>query len=414
MAVASSSAVVAAVTATAMAAGFARLGPCLSGGWRRSTAFPAVCYSDLPTIYLHRHGAFPALPYLSYRFEYPVLTGAFAYLTSAAAAGLHALGVPREGADCYFAVSALLLAGCGVAAACWTGRMPGARPADGLVVGVGLSLMAYVNWDLLAVGLTAAGLLAFARGRPLLAGALLGLGTAAKLYPALVVGAVVLSLLRAGRTRRAVATAGVAALAWVAVNLPFLLTPLRHGWAYFYRFSASRPADIGTIWNLLAHVLPGRAVAGGLSVTTGHWVNLAEAVALGGALTGVAALARVAHRPPSAAQLAFLAVGAFLLTSKSWSPQYTLWLLPLAVLARVPWRALFAWLVAEGAFYVGIFWFLNGAVHGPGPHLGLSTMLALASLHLATLAGLLVMGVREVLVSDERSELSPFGLPVTA
>lgn len=392
---------VTALTATAMAAGFARLAPCLAGGWRRSQTLPTVCYSDLSEIYLHRHAAFPALPYLSYRFEYPVLTGAFAYGAAAIAAGLHALGVPTGGADLYFAVSAVLLAACGIAAALCTARLPGARPADGVLVGVGLSLMAYLNWDLLAVLLTAAGLLAFARSRPLVAGALLGLGTAAKLYPVLVLGAVALALLRAGRPRTAGKAIVAGAGAWAAVNLPFLLTPLRHGWTYFYRFSAGRPADLGTVWDLVAHALPGRAVAGGLSVTTGHWVDLAEAVTLAAALAAVAALARFARRPPTVGQLAFLSVAAFLLTSKSWSPQYTLWLLPLAVGARLPGRAVAAWLATEVAFYVGVFWFLNGDVHGRGPAIGLSAILVLTAGRLVALAGLAVLTVRKVLVADE-------------
>ena len=61
---------------------------------------------------------------------------------------------------------------------------------------------AFTNWDLLAVALTTLGMWAWARRRPVLAGVLLGLGVAAKLYPLLLLGALFLLCLRAGRLRR--------------------------------------------------------------------------------------------------------------------------------------------------------------------------------------------------------------------
>ena len=52
------------------------------------------------------------------------------------------------------------------------------------MVAPGLVLTAYINWDLLAVALGAGALWAWSRRSPLTAGVLIGLGTAAKLYPA--------------------------------------------------------------------------------------------------------------------------------------------------------------------------------------------------------------------------------------
>ena len=46
---------------------------------------------------------------------------------------------------------------------------------------------AFTNWDLIASALAGDGLLAWAR-RPVLAGVLFGLGAAAKLYPAFLLG----------------------------------------------------------------------------------------------------------------------------------------------------------------------------------------------------------------------------------
>jgi uncharacterized membrane protein len=52
------------------------------------------------------------------------------------------------------------------------------------------------------------------------------------------------------------------------------------------------------------------------------------------------------------AQVAFLLLAGFLLLNKVWSPQYSLWLLPLAVLARPRWRSLLLWQATEALVWV--------------------------------------------------------------
>ena len=69
-------------------------------------------------------------------------------------------------------------------------------------------------------------------------------------------------------------------------------------------------------------------------------------------------------------------VAAFLVTNKVWSPQYSLWLVPLAVLAVPRWRLLLGWMTLDALvwaprmmFYLGddkkglpIDWFLSFVV----------------------------------------------------
>jgi uncharacterized membrane protein len=70
---------------------------------------------------------------------------------------------------------------------------------------------------------------------------------------------------------------------------------------------------------------------------------------------GVAVLAVMAPRAPRLSQLLFLVVAVFLLTSKVWSQQFVLWLIPLAVLARPRWGAFLAWQLAEIGYFLAFY-----------------------------------------------------------
>jgi uncharacterized membrane protein len=59
-------------------------------------------------------------------------------------------------------------------------------------------------------------------------------------------------------------------------------------------------------------------------------------------------------------QVAFLVVAAFLLTNKVWSPQFSLWLAPLAVLALPHRRILLTWMTIDALVWVPRMMFLYG------------------------------------------------------
>jgi uncharacterized membrane protein len=386
----------------AMVAGYARFEPCLTDGWGTATEFSAVCYSDVAVLYETRPARFPAVPYRDYLFEYPVGTGAFVYATAALTAGLKAIGIPGKDTSVYFSLSALLLAACGVAAIWWTDRMPGRRRGDVAFLALGMAVMAYINWDLLTVALTAAALYAWSRDRPYLCGILLGWGAATKAYPALLLVPLFLVCVRQQRLRVFVGSTAAAALTWLALDAAYFFGPLRAGWTLFYTFSFHRDSDVGTVWHLLGHLLPGN--------WPGTHLDLAVSTALVVLTLAICALALVAPRVPSLGQLSFLMVAAFLLTTKSWSPQYGLWLLPLLVLTRLPWRVLYAWLAVDVAFYVGGMWYVNGQISGPGPELSLNQMLVVVGVHWIALAGLCALVTRDILRTDVQA-LAPGGGP---
>jgi uncharacterized membrane protein len=354
------------------ALGMVQKAPCAADAWQNGTVrYTQMCYSDIPYLYSGRGFAEGIPPSVDnggrYEYlEYPVLTGAFAYW---AAVVTHTLfqqpGTAGESVDQvasdpqvkanivpYTVVNAVLLFACALVAVWALAGVHRRRPWDAALFAAApvLPLAALINWDLLAIALLATALLAWSRSRPLLAGVLLGLGTAAKLYPLFVLGPILVLCLRTRRLRELRLALGGAAMGWLATNLPVALANVE-GWARFWTFNAERGPDLGSLW--YAWTLTGHAVSP-TTVNVGSWMLFT------GACAAVAGLGLMAPRRPRLPQLAFLVVAAFLLVNKVYSPQYVLWLLPLAALARPRWRDLLAWQAGEAVYFGAIWLHLSG------------------------------------------------------
>ncbi|MET0837390.1 MAG: glycosyltransferase 87 family protein [Marmoricola sp.] len=360
--------------------------PCLRTDWSSDQArYGKACYSDIPYLYTGRGFAEGLWPYAENdgrygAMEYPVgisyLAWVAARITQVDPSGppvaeRHHLdpgsmwslpGMTKE-VSSYFLVTAVILGAFGLLATWFMSGVHPRRPWDALpfVLSPALFMTDLINWDMLSVALVAGTLWAWARDRPVLTGVLIGLGTAAKLYPLFLLGPILVIAWRQRRLGAFVAAAGSAALAWLVVNLPAWLTG-REQWQVFWRFNSERGADLGSVWLALTH-------AG--SEFTPHTINLWAWVLFAGVCVLVAVLGLRAPATPRLAQLAFLVVAGFLLVNKVYSPQYVLWLLPLAVLARPRWRDLLIWQAGE-LFYLAAVWtylggWLEEAVGGQAP-----------------------------------------------
>jgi uncharacterized membrane protein len=256
-------------------------------------------------------------------------------------------------------LTALLLSLCALVVTAGTAGAARGRPYDAAIFALSPLLVfhAFSNWDLLAMAFTSAALWAWAREKPVLAGAMVGLGTAAKLYPVFLLVAVWTLAIRTRRWAEAGWATLAAALVWLAANVPLAIA-YHHGWWEFYKFSKDRATERSTLWAIGKTLFDGSA-NGGDAV---FWVppGLAVGFALVGALALVVALGLSAPVRPRLAQLAFLAVLAFVLTTKVWSPQYSLWLVPLIALARPRWRLTLVWQFTEIAVWMATLTILLG------------------------------------------------------
>jgi uncharacterized membrane protein len=341
-----------AASALSMALAFAEKVPCRSGAWYSyPRQFQDACYTDIFPLYYGEGLYAGKVPYTGHPVEYPVLIGG---ALQAAAWLVRNVGPVIRGRE-FFDVTAGLLALCALAGVLATARAAG---PDGrwqalmVALSPALILSAFVYWDLIAMALTTMGIAAWAARRGVWAGILLGQGVATKFYPLAVFGPLLLLCLRAGRLRDFATTRAAAAGAWLAVNLPVMIAA-PSGWATFYVFSEDRGADWGAIWYLFEHFnLPvlGNGQLGAL--------NRLSAVFLAAAVVAITVLALAAPRRPRLGQLCFLMLAAFLMTNKVWSPQYVIWLVPLAVLARPRLWPYVLWQLTEVGYFFGIWGYL--------------------------------------------------------
>lgn len=374
-----------AVFTVVFAVGLLQKGPCIASDWNSDTVrYSRMCYSDIPYLYTGRGLAERQWPYHDDRgrypaMEYPVGIAYFAW-AAAEVTGLVATGPPesvRAAANPdsiwglpgmateinrYFLVSAVLLFLGGLLATWFLAGAHRRRPWDAAAFALSpaLLLAGLVNWDYLAVACTAGALWAWARGRPVVAGVLVGVGTATKLYPLFLLGAFLVVALRRRRLPWAAYAAVAAVVTWLLVQLPAWATGGFSRWSVFWTFNSDRGADLGSLW-LVARDLGHDA--------SPHTINVVSGLGFAGCCLAVLLLGLKVRHPPRVAQLAFLVTVAFLLVNKVYSPQYVLWLLPLAVLARPRWRDQLVWQAAE-VFYFGMVWlYLGGWLQsssGPG------------------------------------------------
>ncbi|MGH8862001.1 MAG: glycosyltransferase family 87 protein [Jatrophihabitantaceae bacterium] len=348
-----------AATLVTLLLGFLQKSPCATGDWTGNKQYTHMCYSDVVPLWTDERLSVGGVPYRDTAIEYPALTGGFMWLTAGLTRGVHALESDWSQVVLFGVLTAVLLAVCGLvvtAATALTGR---SRPYDAALFALSPLLVfhAFSNWDLLAMALASAALWAWSREKPVATGVLIGLGTAAKLYPIFLLLPLAILAIRTRRYAPAAWATVAAGIAWSTVNLPLAIA-YHHGWWDFYRYSAERPTERSTIWAIVNTLVS----SGSNPADLNYYVPSGTAVALAviAALLGVSFVGLSAPVKPRLAQLAFLAVLAFLLTTKVWSPQYSLWLVPLLALARPRWRLALVWQFVEVAVWFATLTLLLG------------------------------------------------------
>jgi uncharacterized membrane protein len=383
---------------------------CVDGLWASPDRYEQLCYSDIPALFGYRGFAEGFIPYLQtppggQPLEYPVLTGVFMWIASLVASPIAGV-IGVEPIVAFFNVNVIGLLPFLLVAVIATALTVRHRPWDAAMVALAPTVIlgATINWDLIPIALAALAMLAWARNKPGWAGIALGLAIAAKFYPVLLLGAFAILALRSGRWRPAFVLLGSTVATWLVVNAPFAIAN-REGWWYFYSFNSERGVDFGSIWYASSVLgLPGVPADALNFVATGTFLALFVAIAV---------LSLGLRRRPRLAQVAFLVIAAFVLSGKVYSPQYVLWLVPLAAMARPRWRDFLIWQVGEVVYFAAIWWHLAGYDVEDAKALGTELYAVATFIHVAATVYFAVMVIRDM-VNPEHDPVRSDGIEADA
>ena len=342
------------------------------------------------------------LPYRDFYMEYP--PGALPVFVAPALGSGEGYATRFKLLQCLLGVLTVALVALALRA-----RRAGPRRLATAVAFIGLAPAALgtvflVNFDLWPTLLTTAALAALLHGRERLGLAALAAGTAAKVYPLVLLPLALLFIRERSGTRAAWIAGAVFAGTLTAVALPFaLLSP--GGFGFSLSVAIRRPLQIeslGSSFLLAAHQLgtydPGvnshydsQNLDGALPHGVAAATLLLEALAL------LAVWAWFARRPAADRFLvaAAAAVTAFVAFGKILSPQYLVWLVPLVAL--LPQRRALAASLLAAALVLTQLWFPSR--YGDLVALGSVSWLVLAR-------DLVLVGLFVLLAQTLRSEVT--------
>ena len=195
----------------------------------------------------------------------------------------------------------------------------------------------FINWDLWAIATMMLVIYWFDRKQYLNSALLLGVSISTKFLPIFLLIPIIFIFWRENKIKEAIKYCAITFGTWILINAPFALTTPA-GWWRFYKLNLERGPDWGSIWLALQQL--------GINLTNLNWLSILLLLI---AFTTILVLLFELQYTPSLASVSFFVLASVMLASKVYSPQYVLWLTPLAIIAIIDRREL------------TIFWFWQGA-----------------------------------------------------
>ena len=315
---------------------FAKFSHCENTGWATPGQYIHACYSDIPALFGTRGLDKNDWPFASdgNSVEYPVVTAMVMYATSFVA----------NSPVSYFNVNILFLILLFIATVVLVRKI---RPEFAYLVPIAPAMIAslYINWDLWAIATMMLAIYWFDRKQYLHSALIMGLSISTKFLPVFLLIPIAFILWRDDKLKELIKYVGVVAATWIALNLPFALTTPT-GWWRFYKLNLERGPDWGSFWLALQQL--------GISLTNLNYLSILLLLI---ALTSVAIMLFELKYTPTLASVAFIVLASVMVASKVYSPQYVLWLTPLAVIAltnKKDLHAFWLWQATEVMYHVAI------------------------------------------------------------
>ena len=330
----------------------AKFSHCANTGWATPDQYVHACYSDLPALFEARGLSTNQWPFANddNSVEYPVITAMVMYVTSFAA----------NSPVSYFNINIFFLILLFIATVMLVRKI---RPEFAYLVPVAPAMIAslFINWDLWAIASMMLAIYWFDRKQFTNSALLLGISISTKFLPIFLLIPIVFIFWRENKIKEAIKYLAITFGIWLAINLPFAVTTPT-GWWRFYQLNLDRGPDWGSFWLALQQL--------GINLTN---LNYLSFLLLLIALTSIAILLFEIKYTPTLASVSFFVLASVMLASKVYSPQYVLWLTPLAVIAltnKKDLHAFWLWQATELIYHIAIWQHLaqvTDAKFGLGP-----------------------------------------------
>jgi len=339
------------VTLVASVLSFGKFNHCRSSGWGSPDVYIHMCYSDISALYGAREINTDQWPYASSdnSVEYPVLTGVVMWAT-----GL--LIDDPNGYRPYFDLNILLITLLLFASVFILWRL---KPEYVALFPIAPAVFGslFINWDIYAVLFALLSLYFYKVQKLDLSALFMGVAISTKFYPGVILFGIALIFWNQKEITKLIRYLLVTFLSWVVINLPVALTNF-DGWWRFFKLNIDRDSDLGSIWYAAALLKWPQPNVNNVTII----LFLIALMAIG---VFYFAVAQSRSDFANLATVAFLTVAAFVTISKVYSPQYILWLTPLAVLAMTneitkddERKAFWIWQGTEALYHFGIWQYL--------------------------------------------------------
>ena len=311
---------------------FVKFNSCESSGWATPDQYVHACYSDIPALFGERGLSKGDWAYSNGAdsVEYPVVTGTVMW----ALAQITPTG--ENSTANYFYINIFFLALLFILLSLLVYKIRPEFTYLSILAPAGIASL-YINWDLWAIISMIAAIYWFDRKKLDLSALALGISISTKFMPIFLLFPILFIFLRRNQLRGSVNYLAITFFTFVAINLPvYLTTP--EGWLRFYQLNLSRGSDWGSLWYALTAL--------GVNLPSLNYLSILFL------LIGFAAIAIYIfelRNTPSLASLSFIVLATVMCASKVYSPQYVLWLVPLAVIALIDKRDLHAFWIWQGA-----------------------------------------------------------------
>lgn len=322
-----------------------------------------ACYTDIPALFSQRNLDINTFPYLSATnsMEYPPITGLFAWLIS--------FITPNQSNKWFFDLNVIALIGMYFICALVVKQL---APKYQYLFLASPAVIAslFINWDLIAVATLLLAIYYFERRKYESSAIWLGVSIATKFFPIVILLLIVIIFYKAKAKKDLLNYLFTTFIIWLSINLPIAIFYF-DGWWRFFKLNLERGADFGSIWYGLSL----------LNINTPNLDLIYPLLSISLFLGFMIYLLKF-KQTFNLAEVAFFAVVIFTTLSKVYSPQYILWLTPLAVIAIKNERQLISfwfWQFTEITYHLAIWQYLalfSGATFGlPAGGYGFATLL---------------------------------------